>query len=464
MMLVAHAQHAIDSSGLCQPGRDNIAKAAGSGHDMTENANSFFLIANILDAYPDNTPIYVKERDGKYMGCSKGFLELLGLTSDEVIGKTAKEVFPADIAKEDEISDRSLQWVIGQDKMEVSFDINGKEHFLLFKKNGFSCGVGTMSGGVVGTITDITLMRNRTVQMEMKDALASISTGVYHDISNLLTPIDTSLSLIEDDMVKQSESFELADKNLAGIKNILPLLQIHHKDALTGKGLIDSLDIENLTTPIESFFSMIHADSAKHKRFLVLGIKALHRIKSMLSLLQMFARGKLTIKESDFSVNDVVLDVTSMIFPGSKIKKEMMLCENPWPINLDYLSIFRILLNLVVNSVQAMPNGGNLKCKTENMVIDRHKYVKITIADSGGGIPPEVLKAIDQPHASTKTDGHGFGLCVVSSLITKCGGKKEIISQPGHGTEFEVLVPVLSNVANEVKDILKKYSSPMGEK
>jgi PAS domain S-box-containing protein len=443
---------------------DKIGKATGLAHNLTGKDYFFFLLANILDAYPDNTPIYLKDREGKYIGCSKAFSELLGLTSDQVIGRTAIEVFPADIAKEDEISDTSLHWVIGQEKMEVTLDINGKEHLLLFKKNGFSCGAGSLLGGIVGTITDITLMKRRNVQMEMKDALASISPGVYHDISNLLTPIDTSLSLIEDDMVKQRESLELAEKKLAGIKNLLPLLQIHHKNELTGKELIDSLDIENLSTPIESFLSMIQADSTKHKRFLVLGIKALSRIKSMLSLLQMFARGKLTIIESDLSVNDVVLDVTSMIFPGSKIKKEIMLCENPWPINLDYISIFRILLNLVVNSVQAMPNGGNLKCKTENTVINSNKYVKITIADTGGGIPSEVLKEIDQPHASTKTDGHGFGLCVVCSLIKKCCGEMEINSQPGFGTEFNVLIPVLCNAAKDVKDILNKYSPPVREK
>jgi PAS domain S-box-containing protein len=437
---------------------DKIDKATGLAYDIVGKDYFLFLLANILDAYPDKTPIYIKDREGKYIGCSKAFFELLGLTSDKVIGKTAKEVFPADIAKDDEISDRSLHWVIGQEKLEVALDINGKEHFLLFKKNGFSCGEGTLLGGIVGTVTDITSMKRRNVQMEMKDALTSISPGVYHDICNLLTPIDTSLSMIEDDIVKQRESFELAEKNLACIKNLLPLLQLNHKNELTGQELINSLDIENMSTPIESFLSMIQSNSNKHKRFLVLGIKALNRIKSMLSLLQMFAKGKITIMESNFSVNDVVLDVTSMIFPGSRIKKEIILCEKPWPIDLDYISIFRILLNIVVNSVQAMPNCGNLKCKTENKVIDCKKYVKITIADTGGGIPLEVLKEIDQPHASTKTDGHGFGLCVVSSLIKKCGGKKEINSQPGFGTEFEVLIPVSSNVAKDVKDILNKYS------
>jgi PAS domain S-box-containing protein len=416
------------------------------------------LLANILDAYPDKTPIYVKDREGKYIGCSKAFLELLGLTSDEVIGKTAKEVFPANIAKEDEIGDRSLHWGIGQQKTEVALDINGKEHILLFKTNGFSCGEGSLLGGVVGTITDITLIKRRNVQIEMMDALASLSPGVYHDINNLLTPIDTSLSLMQDDMVKQRESIEMAEENLASIKNLLPLLQIGHKNELADNELINSFDNENMLIPIESFFSMIRACDTKQKTFLVLGIKALNRIKSILSLMLKLAKGKLTILESSFSVNDVVLDVTSMVFPGSKIKKEIVLCEKPWPINLDYVSMFRILLNLVINSVQAMPNGGNLKCTTENKVIGSNKYVRITIADSGGGIPLEVLKEIDHPHVSTKTDGHGFGLCVVSSLIKKCGGEMEINSQPGFGTEFEVLIPTLSNAARDVKDILSKYS------
>jgi signal transduction histidine kinase len=176
--------------------------------------------------------------------------------------------------------------------------------------------------------------------------------------------------------------------------------------------------------------------------------------------LSKLARVDLYIPVSEFNVNDIVVEATSMIFPGSNINKELFLCKNPWLINLDYVSSFRILLNLVVNAIQAMPSGGNLTCKTENEIINGEKYVKFTVADTGGGIPLEVLNEIDQPHATTKTGGHGYGLCVVSSLIRDCGGKKEIRSHPGYGTEFEVLIPVSKDHAIEIKDILHKCGNP----
>ena len=177
--------------------------------------------------------------------------------------------------------------------------------------------------------------------------------------------------------------------------------------------MTDSNAIEHLIPSLEFFFSNLQSNNIRHERFLSLAVRSLKQIKSMLELLQRLAKGKIAVPKSVFDINDVVLEATSFIFPSSKIKKELILCENPWPINPDYLSTFRILLNLVTNSVQAMPHGGILKCETENKVVDGGKFVKITIADTGGGIPVEVLDEIDQPHATTKSDGHGYGLCVV---------------------------------------------------
>ena len=421
---------------------------------VIENGALNALLSNILDAYPDKTPIYVKNQKGIYLGCSPAFLELLGLTSDKVIGKTARDIFPAEIAEKDEMGDRALQWVIGLEKIEVTIEIDGRKRCLLFKKNGFCSGSGTSTGGTIGVINDITAMKNRTVKNEMMDAMAAVSPGIYHDICNLLTPIDTTLTMIESDIVKQEKSCNSMEDKLNNIKALLPQLLKHRREELTGKEMTDSHAIEHLIPSLEFFFSNLQSNNVRHKRFLGLGIRSLNQIKSMLKLLQRLAKGKVAIPESVFDINDVVLEATSFIFPSSKIKKELILCENPWPINPDYLSTFRILLNLVTNSVQAMPHGGILKCETENKVVDGDKFVKITIADTGGGIPMEVLNEIDQPHATTKSDGHGYGLCVVSSMIKRCGGVKEIKSQPGQGTEIEILLPVSKNNADEIKSIL----------
>jgi len=434
---------------------DAVTKAAQEGEkDILSH-----VVANILDAYPDKTPIYVKNQKGEYIGCSKGFLKLFGLTSNDALGRTARDIFPENIAKEDEIGDRTLQWVIGQEKMEVTIDIQGRERFLLFKKNGFCSGKGTLSGGVVGVVTDITSMKCRSVHKEMMDALASVAPGVYHDISNLLTPIDSSLTIIEADMARRKKSCKEADDKLHSLQNEVSTLRKHVEEELTKHEFTELSAIEGLISPIGNLLNQVQVDAVKHENYLSIGIKALSQIKSILTLLHKLARGNVSIPFTGSNVNDIVVEVTSMIFSGSRINKELLLCENPWPINLDYVSTFRILLNLVVNSVQAMPDGGNLTCKTENVIINGDRYVKFTVADTGGGIPLEVLDEIDQPHATAKTEGHGYGLCVVSSLVRNCGGEKVIKSQPGYGTEFEVLIPVSKNNDIEIKDILYKYGT-----
>jgi len=435
---------------------DAVTRAA----QEVENDILGHVIANILDAYPDKTPIYVKNQKGEYVGCSKGFLKLFGLTSGDVLGRTARDIFPEDIAKEDEIGDRTLPWVIGQEKMEVTMNMQGRERFLLFKKNGFCSGRGTLLGGVVGVVTDITSMKCRSVHKEMMDALASVSPGVYHDISNLLTPIDSSLTIIEADMARQKMSCKEAGDKLHSLQCVVSTLRKHVEEGLTNHDFLDLLVIESMITPIDDLLNRVQADAVKHGNYLSVGIKAVSQIKSILTLLHKLARGNLCVPVTEFNVNDIVVEATSMIFPGSRINKELLLCENPWPVNLDYVSTFRILLNLVVNSVQAMPDGGNLTCKTENVIVNDDRFVKFTVADTGGGIPLEVLDEIDQPHATTKTEGHGYGLCVVSSLIKNCGGEKVIKSQPGYGTEFEVLIPVSKNDDIEIKDILYKYGTP----
>jgi len=289
------------------------------------------LVANILDAYPDKTPIYVKNQEGKYIGCSKGFLKLLGVTSDGVLGRSAREVFPEHIAKEDEMGDRALQWVIGQENMEVSIDIKGEKRFLLFKKNGFCSGRGSLSGGVIGVVTDITALKCRNVQNEMIDALASVSPGVYHDINNLLTPIGSTLTMIEGDIAKHKISFKVAEDKINSLKNLASLLQKHLNEKLTGKELTDLPDIKNYITSIENFFSQLQVSSVKYEKYLVVGSTALNQIKSILVQLSKLARVNLNIPVSEFNVNNIVVEATSMIFPGSKIDKELFLCENPWP-------------------------------------------------------------------------------------------------------------------------------------
>lgn len=99
----------------------------------------------------------------------------------------------------------------------------------------------------------------------------------------------------------------------------------------------------------------------------------------------------------------------------------------------------QVLLNLVLNARDAMPNGGELTVRT---VYDRQEAeVLITIADEGAGIPDEVIDRLFDPFFSTKEEGTGLGLFVSRNIIQEQGGRIDVRSTVGDGATFTVALP-----------------------
>jgi signal transduction histidine kinase len=110
-------------------------------------------------------------------------------------------------------------------------------------------------------------------------------------------------------------------------------------------------------------------------------------------------------------------------------------------LQVDKGGLQQVLLNLFLNSIQAMPNGGELtvvirlsKAKNEGV---------IEVKDTGAGIPPDQISRIFDPFYTTKKNGEGtgLGLSVSYSIIEKHGGRIEVQSQPGEGTTFSIFLP-----------------------
>jgi signal transduction histidine kinase len=116
-------------------------------------------------------------------------------------------------------------------------------------------------------------------------------------------------------------------------------------------------------------------------------------------------------------------------------------CNEKLPIlRLDLTFLKRILVNLVTNAIQAMPNGGKLTIKA----FEKDKKVYITVQDTGVGIPEEIKPKLFQPLMTTKSKGQGFGLAVVKRLVERLGGKISFDSEAGKGTTFTIELPVES--------------------
>ncbi len=106
----------------------------------------------------------------------------------------------------------------------------------------------------------------------------------------------------------------------------------------------------------------------------------------------------------------------------------------------------QVFINLFLNAIQAMPNGGYLKISAR----EKEGFIEIAVEDSGVGMPPEVLDRIFDPFFSTKPvgKGTGLGLSIVYGIVKKHGGHIEVKSRQGQGTTFFVYLPVPSQKAH----------------
>jgi signal transduction histidine kinase len=105
--------------------------------------------------------------------------------------------------------------------------------------------------------------------------------------------------------------------------------------------------------------------------------------------------------------------------------------------------MMQVLLNLVLNAVQAMPDGGTLRVAT---AYEGEPHVRLTVTDSGHGIPPNVLPKIFEPFVTTKERGQGtgLGLTVVLGIVQEHDGSITVNSTPGQGTTFTVFLPTVA--------------------
>jgi signal transduction histidine kinase len=119
------------------------------------------------------------------------------------------------------------------------------------------------------------------------------------------------------------------------------------------------------------------------------------------------------------------------------VEKEFQLLP---PAVLDREQLKQVILNLVMNALQAMPEGGRLRLSVQKPGKDR--WIQIGIQDSGTGIPPEYMDKLFDPFFSTREGGIGLGLPIAHRIIDQHHGRIEVVSTPREGTVFTLYLPV----------------------
>ena len=136
---------------------------------------------------------------------------------------------------------------------------------------------------------------------------------------------------------------------------------------------------------------------------------------------------------------------------GEDIDLETVLQPGDAWARVDVGQIEQVILNLVINSRDAMPKGGKVRIEIEqgsgptadslNMGAQPDRWVMLSVSDSGSGMSPDIVSKIFEPFFTTKTVGTGLGLSTVYGIVRQTGGDVSVSSQPGHGTTFRIYLP-----------------------
>jgi signal transduction histidine kinase/CheY-like chemotaxis protein len=171
---------------------------------------------------------------------------------------------------------------------------------------------------------------------------------------------------------------------------------------------------------------------------------ACQRAALLSSQLLTFAKGGNPIRQVA-SVARLVTDAVDLARAGAPISIEVHIADDLQNVEADPSQIGQVLHNILLNARQAMPEGGIIEVRAENVVVaggqGEANRVRISIRDYGCGIPADVLPRIFDPYFSTKSGGRGLGLATAYAIVSKHGGSLCAQSRLGHGTVFTIDLP-----------------------
>ncbi|HWX19100.1 MAG TPA: ATP-binding protein [Candidatus Binatia bacterium] len=278
-------------------------------------------------------------------------------------------------------------------------------------------GQATGSSGVALILHDATEARQQTfeaIESERVQALTLLAASVAHEIGNPLNALHIHLQLMD--------------------REVRKLKGLHHPSSgpvSTGRRpRSQALNAESDTAEV----------ARKLEQFLSVAKGEINRLDYIVTqFLQAIRPTPPQIKPG--SLNEVVLKTLDLLEPelearGLHVKTRLARQLPATPI--DSLQIQQVLVNLIRNAMQAMTRPGTLSLQTG----EGSDGVWVSVADTGGGIPPDQLNRIFEPFYTTKKKGSGLGLMIVQRIVRAHGGRIELESQVGRGTTFRIWLPL----------------------
>ena len=352
--------------------------------------------AALIDEAPD--AIVVTDLDGLVTFWSRGAEGLYGWSASQATGRPLAELTGMSAAEGDEPRRRVLaegQWageVPAHDRAGTPMDVAARVS-LLHHPDG-------SPRAALHIHTDVTAQRRlerQVVRAERMQSLGTLASGIAHDLNNVLVPIMMGLDIVRD-------------------------------------------------APAE----------ARDELVTTMKLSA-QRGRDLIAKIMDFARGH------DGAL--VPVDIAALVGEVATIARDtfpaVTTLDTDVPSGLprvgaDPTRLHQVLMNLVINARDAMPDGGTIRCTARTETIDQDTshlpelgpgtYVSVAISDTGHGIPPDTLDQIFDPFFTTKPKGHGtgLGLSTVLGIVRSLGGHIDVHSEPSLGTTIRILFPVVT--------------------
>jgi PAS domain S-box-containing protein len=413
--LVNQEERSMDAEGNAKwtstskvPWRDKLGQVIGImgiGHDITKRKSAEEKFHKAFNASPEPIAITTVS-EGRFIDVNESFLRSTGHRREEVIGRTSLELKYWDTLEDrNRLIDELRQRGSVRD-MEIPFRTKaGEQRIALHSVGrieiaGQECMISSQKD-----VTEHKILEKRLRQAQKMEAVGQLSGGIAHDFNNLLGVIIGYSEILEENL---GENHRL-QKNAGEIR------------------------------------------------------KAGQRAASLTRQLLAFSRQQV-LEPRVLNLNIVVAETEKMLqrLIGEDIELSTCLAADLGQVKADPGQIEQVMMNLVVNARDAMPDGGRLTVETSNAELDQAyafhnaptipgKYVALVVTDTGVGMDAETQAHIFEPFFTTKEvgKGTGLGLATVYGVVKQSGGYIWVYSEPGMGSSFKVYLPRVDEPVEE---------------
>jgi len=177
------------------------------------------------------------------------------------------------------------------------------------------------------------------------------------------------------------------------------------------------------------------------------------RLKDILDDFLRYA-GRMELTRETVDLRRVVQELTDFFAPQADVARVVLRTqapEQPVRVDIDVNLIKQALLNLMINALQAMPEGGELMLKISTQRAAQRDECCLEVIDTGTGIPEDEFRRLFEPYRTTKASGHGLGLMIVQRIVQDHGGQIEVASKQGEGTVFRIVLPLADRRIRRLK-------------